>query len=163
MPGWTSTGDGLGTLSVASGGQRADLRFSTRQHASAGRGSTGSARDVDRLSKRRARRYRVERPRLATSGDGSLRPRATDQKPQPTLAVLETADNASRSRESRDLDIPLCGGAHFAYHAGWAQLMAKSCPATARWASSGRSFLEFPLLMLSWKVAPALAMGNVVV
>ncbi len=81
------------------------------------------------------------------------------------LAVLETIDNGKPIRETRDVDVPLAA-AHFFYHAGWADKLD--------WAGLGpnpRSLgvvgqvipWNFPLLMLSWKVAPALACGNTVV
>src|SRR5207247_2173780 len=66
-------------------------------------------------------------------------------------------------RESRDLDIPLVAR-HFAYHAGWAQLMASELPGYAPLGVVGQIIpWNFPLLMLAWKVAPALAMGNTVI
>ncbi|MEC9212972.1 MAG: aldehyde dehydrogenase family protein, partial [Actinomycetota bacterium] len=81
------------------------------------------------------------------------------------LAVLETLDNGKPIRESRDVDLPLVA-AHFFYHAGWADKLEfagygpdpKSLGVAAQvipW--------NFPLLMLAWKVAPALACGNTVV
>lgn len=85
------------------------------------------------------------------------------QKHARLLAVLETVDNGKPIRESRDIDIPLVAR-HFYYHAGLAQIMADElpgqvphgvCAAVIPW--------NFPLLMLAWKVAPALAAGNTVV
>ncbi len=85
------------------------------------------------------------------------------QKHSRLLAVLETLDNGKPIRETRDLDIPLAAR-HFYYHAGWAQLMNTEfagyeplgvCAQIIPW--------NFPLLMLSWKIAPALAAGNTVV
>jgi aldehyde dehydrogenase (NAD+) len=81
------------------------------------------------------------------------------------LAVLETLDNGKPIRETRDVDLPLVA-AHFFYHAGWADKLA--------WAGHGPDPKplgvagqiipwNFPLLMLAWKVAPALACGNTVV
>ncbi|MEI6648052.1 MAG: aldehyde dehydrogenase family protein [Actinomycetes bacterium] len=81
------------------------------------------------------------------------------------FAVLETLDNGKPIRESRDVDIPLAA-AHFFYHAGWADKLD--------FAGLGNSPKphgvvgqiipwNFPLLMLSWKIAPALAAGNTVV
>src|SRR6195256_5961491 len=85
------------------------------------------------------------------------------QKHSRLFAVLETLDNGKPIRESRDLDIPLVAR-HFAYHAGWAQLMADQLPEYAPIGVVGQIIpWNFPLLMLSWKVAPALAMGNTVV
>ena len=85
------------------------------------------------------------------------------QKHSRLFAVLETLDNGKPIRESRDLDIPLVAR-HFAYHAGWAQLMAEEMPGYGPVGVVGQIIpWNFPLLMLSWKVAPALAMGNTVV
>jgi len=85
------------------------------------------------------------------------------QKHSRLFAVLETLDNGKPIRESRDLDIPLVAR-HFAYHAGWAQLMAEELPGYGPVGVVGQIIpWNFPLLMLSWKVAPALAMGNTVV
>ena len=79
------------------------------------------------------------------------------------LAVLESIDNGKPIRESRDVDLPLVA-AHFFYYAGWADKL--------RYAGFGETPLgvaaqvipwNFPLLMLAWKIAPALAAGNTVV
>jgi aldehyde dehydrogenase (NAD+) len=85
------------------------------------------------------------------------------QKHSRLISVLETLDNGKPIRESRDIDIPLAIR-HFYHHAGWAQLQGKDF-------SSYQSIgvvaqivpWNFPLLMLSWKIAPALAMGNTIV
>jgi aldehyde dehydrogenase (NAD+) len=85
------------------------------------------------------------------------------QKHSRLFAVLETLDNGKPIRESRDLDVPLVAR-HFAYHAGWAQLMADELPGYVPLGVVGQIIpWNFPLLMLAWKVAPALAMGNTVV
>ncbi|WP_138468925.1 aldehyde dehydrogenase family protein [Poseidonocella sp. HB161398] len=85
------------------------------------------------------------------------------QKHARTLAVLETLDTGKPVRESRDADIPLAAR-HFYYHAGMAQLMAEELPGRAPLGVCGQIIpWNFPLLMLAWKVAPALAMGNAVV
>ena len=81
------------------------------------------------------------------------------------LAVMETLDNGKPIRESRDVDLPLVA-AHFFYHAGWADKLAH-----AGFGSDPRPYgvaaqvipWNFPLLMLAWKIAPALATGNTVV
>jgi len=79
------------------------------------------------------------------------------------LAVLETLDNGKPIRESRDLDIPLVAR-HFYYHAGWAQLLSQEFPGEVPVGVVGAIIpWNFPLLMLAWKVAPALAAGNTVV
>src|SRR5260221_1325211 len=85
------------------------------------------------------------------------------QKHSRLLAVLESLDNGKSIRETRDLDIPLVAR-HFYYHAGWAQLMASELPGYEPVGVVGQIIpWNFPLLMLAWKIAPALAMGNTVV
>jgi aldehyde dehydrogenase (NAD+) len=85
------------------------------------------------------------------------------QKHSRLFAVLESLDNGKPIRESRDVDIPLVAR-HFYHHAGWAQLRNETfigyepigvCGQIIPW--------NFPMLMLAWKVAPALAAGNTVV
>ena len=85
------------------------------------------------------------------------------QKHSRLLAVLESLDNGKPIRETRDLDIPLVAR-HFYYHAGWAQLMEREFPDQQALGVVGQIIpWNFPLLMLAWKIAPALAMGNTVV
>jgi aldehyde dehydrogenase (NAD+) len=85
------------------------------------------------------------------------------QKHSRRLAVLETLDNGKPIRESRDIDIPLVAR-HFYYHAGWAQLLAQEFPGQEACGVVGQIIpWNFPLLMLAWKIAPALATGNTVV
>ncbi|MBK9126068.1 MAG: aldehyde dehydrogenase family protein [Chloroflexi bacterium] len=85
------------------------------------------------------------------------------QRHQRLLAVLESMDNGKSIRESRDIDIPLVAR-HFYHHAGWAQLMETEMRDYAPVGVIGQVIpWNFPLLMLAWKIAPALAMGNTVV
>ncbi len=85
------------------------------------------------------------------------------QKHSRLFAVLETLDNGKPIRESRDIDVPLVAR-HFYYHAGWAQLMEQELPDRVPVGVIGQIIpWNFPLLMLAWKIAPALAMGNTVV
>ncbi|MEP5090386.1 MAG: aldehyde dehydrogenase family protein, partial [Paracoccaceae bacterium] len=85
------------------------------------------------------------------------------QKHARLFAVLETLDNGKPIRESRDIDIPLAQR-HFYYHAGMAQLMPDELPDRVALGVCGQIIpWNFPLLMLAWKIAPALAMGNTVV
>jgi len=85
------------------------------------------------------------------------------QKNSRLFAVLESLDNGKPIRESRDIDIPLVAR-HFYYHAGWAQLAESELSEYQPLGVVGQIIpWNFPLLMLSWKVAPALAMGNTVV
>lgn len=85
------------------------------------------------------------------------------QKHSRRLAVLETLDNGKPIRESRDIDIPLVAR-HFYYHAGWAQLLDQEFQGYEACGVIGQIIpWNFPLLMLAWKIAPALATGNTVV
>ncbi|MDP2779717.1 aldehyde dehydrogenase family protein [Devosia sp.] len=85
------------------------------------------------------------------------------QKHARFLAVLETMDNGKTIRETRDLDIPLVAR-HFYHHAGWAELLESEFPGTEPLGVCGQVIpWNFPLLMLAWKIAPALAAGNCVV
>jgi aldehyde dehydrogenase (NAD+) len=85
------------------------------------------------------------------------------QKHSRLFAVVESLDNGKPIRESRDIDIPLVAR-HFYHHAGWAQLMAQELPGYGPVGVVGQIIpWNFPLLMLAWKIAPALALGNTVV
>tara|TARA_B100001079_G_scaffold264438_1_gene268835 strand:+ start:1508 stop:3892 length:2385 start_codon:yes stop_codon:yes gene_type:complete len=85
------------------------------------------------------------------------------QKHARLLAVLETLDNGKTVRETRDIDVPLVAR-HFYHHAGWAQLLAAEFPGQQPVGVVGQVIpWNFPLLMLAWKIAPALAAGNTVV
>jgi aldehyde dehydrogenase (NAD+) len=85
------------------------------------------------------------------------------QKHARLISVVESMDNGKPIRESRDLDIPLVAR-HFYHHAGWAQLMDEEMKG---WAPIGVVCAivpwNFPLMLFTWKVCPALAMGNTVV
>ncbi|GGM62875.1 aldehyde dehydrogenase [Micromonospora sonchi] len=81
------------------------------------------------------------------------------------LAVLETLDNGKPIKESRDVDLPLVA-AHFFYYAGWADKLGHAGfgPAPKPLGVAAQVIpWNFPLLMLAWKIAPALAAGNTVV
>ena len=85
------------------------------------------------------------------------------QKHARLLSVMESLDNGKPIRESRDIDIPLAIR-HFYHHAGHAQLMPTALADRAALGVCGQIIpWNFPLLMLAWKIAPALAMGNTVV
>eukprot|EP00903_Cladosiphon_okamuranus_P022763 g20955.t1 len=85
------------------------------------------------------------------------------QKHARLLAVLETMDNGKPIREARDIDVPLVAR-HFYYHAGLAQLMDREAAGMEPLGVCGQVIpWNFPLLMLAWKVAPAIAAGNTVV
>jgi len=85
------------------------------------------------------------------------------QKNSRFLAVLETLDNGKPIRETRDIDIPLVAR-HFYHHAGWAQLAEREFAGLEPYGVAGQIIpWNFPLLMLAWKIAPAIAAGNTVV
>ena len=85
------------------------------------------------------------------------------QKHARLFAVLESLDNGKPIRETRDIDIPLVAR-HFYHHAGWAQLMEDEMAGYKAVGVVGQVIpWNFPLLMLAWKIAPALAMGNTLV
>ena len=124
----------------------------------------GSAADIDAA---------VKAARAALKGWQALTPHSRAkflyalarqvQKHSRRLAVLETIDNGKPIRESRDIDIPLVAR-HFYYHAGWAQLLDQEFPGYQTCGVVGQIIpWNFPLLMLAWKIAPALATGNTVV
>ena len=124
----------------------------------------GSAADVDAA---------VKAARAALQGWQALTPHARArflyalarqvQKHSRRLSVLETIDNGKPIRESRDIDVPLVAR-HFYYHAGWAQLLGQEFPGYQACGVVGQIIpWNFPLLMLAWKIAPALAAGNTVV
>jgi aldehyde dehydrogenase (NAD+) len=124
----------------------------------------GSAADVD---------VAVKAARAASSGWRALTPHARArylyaiarlvQKHSRLLSVLETMDNGKPIRESRDIDIPLVAR-HFYHHAGWAQLLEHEFPEYVACGVVAQIIpWNFPLLMLAWKIAPALATGNTVV
>jgi aldehyde dehydrogenase (NAD+) len=85
------------------------------------------------------------------------------QKHSRHFAVLETMDNGKPIRETRDIDIPLVTR-HFSHHAGWAQVMDTELAGYEPLGVAGQIIpWNFPMLMLAWKIAPAIAMGNTVV
>ena len=126
--------------------------------------SQGSAEDVDAA----VRAARKAQPKWAAL-PGHERAKflyaiaRTIQKRERFLSVLESMDNGKPIRESRDADIPLVVR-HFYHHAGWAELLADEFPAHSAIGVAGQIIpWNFPLLMLAWKIAPALAAGNTVV
>lgn len=85
------------------------------------------------------------------------------QRHQRLFAVLESLDNGKPIRESRDIDVPLAVR-HFIHHAGWAQALDREFPDHSAVGVVGQVIpWNFPLLMLAWKIAPALAAGCTVV
>ena len=129
--------------------------------------ATGSEADVDRAVKAARRAFtKVWGPmRPADRGKYLFRIARILQERAREFAVLESLDNGKPIKESRDVDVPLAA-AHFFYHAGWADKLdhAGLGPNPQPLGVAGQVIpWNFPLLMLAWKVAPALATGNTVV
>ena len=124
----------------------------------------GSAADIDaavRTARSASEKWRALRPHQRARYLYALA--RLIQKHSRLLAVLETMDNGKPIRESRDIDIPLVAR-HFYHHAGWAQLLDQEFPEYEACGVVGQIIpWNFPLLMLAWKIAPALATGNTVV
>jgi aldehyde dehydrogenase (NAD+) len=124
----------------------------------------GSAQDVDAA----VAAARAAQPGwLALGGHGRARHlyalARMVQRHARLLAVVEALDNGKPIRESRDLDVPLVAR-HFYHHAGWAQLQEREFADQVPLGVIGQIIpWNFPLLMLAWKIAPALALGNTVV
>jgi aldehyde dehydrogenase (NAD+) len=129
--------------------------------------AAGTDADVDRAVRAARRAFtRVWGPmRPADRGKYLFRIARLLQERAREFAVLESLDNGKPIRESRDVDVPLAA-AHFFYHAGWADKLdwAGLGPGPRPLGVAGQVIpWNFPLLMLAWKVAPALATGNTVV
>jgi aldehyde dehydrogenase (NAD+) len=128
---------------------------------------TASASDVDIAVKAARRAYdRTWGPMAGTERAKYLfRIARLIQERSRELAVLETLDNGKPIKESRDSDVP-AAAAHFFYHAGWADKLdyAGLGPDPRPLGVAGQIIpWNFPLMMLAWKIAPALATGNTVV
>ncbi len=126
-----------------------------------------SAADVDRAVRAARAAYRGVWGRMSGADRGKYLFRIARilQERAREFAVLETLDNGKPIKESRDVDIPLAA-AHFFYHAGWADKLAYAGLGAAPQPVGVVGQVipwNFPLLMLSWKIAPALACGNTVV
>jgi len=127
--------------------------------------------DVDRAVRAARTAYRGVWGRMSGADRGKylFRIARIMQERAREFAVLETIDNGKPIKESRDVDIPLAA-AHFFYHAGWADKL-EHAGLTGGSGSPPRPLgvvgqvipWNFPMLMLSWKIAPALACGNTVV
>ncbi|MBE7734221.1 aldehyde dehydrogenase family protein [Devosia faecipullorum] len=148
---WTEPGKTFATTNPANGARLADI-------------TDGSAADVDEA---------VTAARSAFKSWSGLRGYERGkflyaiarmiQKHARLFAVLETMDNGKPIRESRDADIPLVAR-HFYHHAGWATHLEREFPGHVPYGVCGQIIpWNFPLLMLAWKIAPALAAGNTVV
>jgi len=127
--------------------------------------------DVDRAVRAARTAYRGVWGRMSGADRGKylFRIARIMQERAREFAVLETIDNGKPIKESRDVDIPLAA-AHFFYHAGWADKL-EHAGLTGGSGSPPRPLgvvgqvipWNFPMLMLSWKIAPAMACGNTVV
>ncbi len=145
----------------------AEETFETRNPATGevlARAAQGSGADVDRAVEAATAALEAWR---ALGGHGRARVLYAlargIQKHSRLFAVLESLDNGKPIRESRDLDVPLVAR-HFHHHAGWAALVEREFPDREPHGVVGQIIpWNFPLLMLAWKVAPALACGNTVV
>jgi acyl-CoA reductase-like NAD-dependent aldehyde dehydrogenase len=129
--------------------------------------AVGTEADVDRAVRAARRAFtRVWGPmRPADRGKYLFRIARLLQERAREFAVLESLDNGKPIRESRDVDVPLAA-AHFFHHAGWADKLAYAGlgPDPRPLGVAGQVIpWNFPLLMLAWKIAPALATGNTVV
>src|SRR5438105_4334046 len=124
----------------------------------------GSAEDVDRAVKAARAALPAWQALTAHARARYLYALARQvQKHSRWLAVLETLDNGKPIRESRDIDIPLVAR-HLYHHAGWAQILEQEFPGHTACGVVGQvTPWNCPLLMLAWKIAPALATGNTVV
>ena len=129
--------------------------------------TTGGVEDVDRAVRAARRAFERTWGPMAPAERGKylFRIARIIQERARELAVLESLDNGKPIRESRDVDVPLVA-AHFFYYAGWADKLEH-----AGFGADPKSLgvagqiipWNFPLLMLAWKIAPALAAGNTVV
>ena len=148
---FTAPGETFATKNPATGAELAQV-------------SQGTAADVDKAVAA-ARKAQVKWAALGGPGRARVLYALARlvQKQSRLFAVLETLDNGKPIRESRDIDIPLVAR-HFYYHAGLAQLLESELPGHQSLGVCGAVIpWNFPLLMLAWKVAPALAAGNTVV
>jgi len=129
-----------------------------------GRVTQGSERDVTRAV---AAARKAQKGWAALTGDARARHLYAlarhVQKRARFLAVLESLNNGKPIRESRDIDVPLVVR-HLYHHAGWAAVLADEFPGMGPVGVCGQIIpWNFPLLMLAWKIAPALAAGNTLV
>ena len=148
---FTPPGDGFDSKNPATGEVLATLTQATQADVDAAVGAARRAQPKwEKLGGHGRARYLYALARLL-------------QKHARLFAVLEVLDNGKPIREARDIDVPLAQR-HFYYHAGMAQLMESELPQAQALGVCGQIIpWNFPLLMLAWKVAPALAMGNTVV
>ena len=131
-----------------------------RGRAGRARGRRARGRGRARGVRRRGRSCPAPSARSTSSGS-----RASSQERSREFAVLESLNGGKPIKESRDVDLPLAA-AHFFYYAGWADKLEYAFPnRTPQPLGVAGQIIpwNFPLLMLAWKIAPALATGNTVV
>ena len=148
---WTDVADTFGSFNPADGSELAQVTQATQA-------------DVDRAVEA-ARRAQPGWVALGGHGRAKVLYALARllQKHSRLFAVLETLDNGKTIRETRDADLPLAAR-HFYHHAGWAQLQSEEFADYRAVGVVGQIVpWNFPLLMLAWKIAPALAAGNTVV
>ncbi|QYF95905.1 aldehyde dehydrogenase family protein [Massilia sp. PAMC28688] len=148
---WTAAADTFASTNPANGKELAQI-------------TQASSDDVDRAV---AAARRAQPGWVALGGHGRARVMYALarllQKHARLFAVIETLDNGKTIRETRDADLPLAAR-HFYHHAGWAQLQSEEFADYRAVGVVGQIVpWNFPLLMLAWKIAPALAAGNTVV
>src|SRR5450830_36192 len=148
---WTESADTFASTNPADGKELAQLTQATQD-------------DIDRAV---AAARRAQPGWVALGGHGRARVlyalARLLQKHARLFAVIETLDNGKTIRETRDADLPLASR-HFYHHAGWAQLQSEEFADYRAVGVVGQIVpWNFPLLMLAWKIAPALAAGNTVV
>jgi acyl-CoA reductase-like NAD-dependent aldehyde dehydrogenase len=132
--------------------------------------TSASEADVDRAVAAARRAYTGVWGRMSGADRGKYLFRIARilQERAREFAVLESLDNGKPIKESRDVDVPLAA-AHFFYHAGWADKLEYAGLGTVGAQPRPHGVVgqvipwNFPLLMLAWKIAPALATGNTVV
>jgi aldehyde dehydrogenase (NAD+) len=127
----------------------------------------GGAEDADRAISAAERAYRKVWSKVAPRERAKYLYRISRilQERSREFAVTETLDSGKPIRESRDVDVPLAA-AHFWYYAGWADKLQYAVPGRRPESHGVVGQVipwNFPLLMLAWKIAPALAAGNTVV
>ena len=156
--------------SSAASGSTAKEHFTTispRDEAPLAEVAQASEADVARRGRRRARGVQelVEAARLASASKYMFRIARILAERAREFAVLESLNGGKPIKESRDVDLPLAA-AHFFYYAGWADKLEYAFPnRTPKPLGVAGQIIpwNFPLLMLAWKIAPALAAGNTVV
>lgn len=126
-----------------------------------------SEKDIDKAVKAARQAYQTAWSKLSARERGKyvFRLARLIQERAREFAIIESMDGGKPIRESRDVDIPLAA-AHFFYYAGWADKLDYAFPnrQVKPLGVAGQIIpWNFPLLMLAWKIAPALATGNTVV